>query len=56
MPTLVIGNKLYSSWSLRPWLLLKQLGITFDEVLIPLHQPDTKQESASIRRPARCRS
>jgi glutathione S-transferase len=43
MPTLVIGNKLYSSWSLRPWLLLKQLGIAFDEVLIPLDQPDTKQ-------------
>jgi glutathione S-transferase len=42
MPTLVIGNKLYSSWSMRPWLLLKQLGIAFDEVLIPLHQPDTK--------------
>jgi glutathione S-transferase len=42
MPTLVIGNKLYSSWSLRPWLLLKQLGIAFEEVLIPLHQPDTK--------------
>jgi glutathione S-transferase len=44
MPTLVIGNKLYSSWSLRPWLLLKQLGIAFDEVVIPLHQPDTKQK------------
>ena len=44
MPTLVIGNKLYSSWSLRPWLLLKQLGIAFDEVLIPLDQPDTKQK------------
>jgi glutathione S-transferase len=43
MPTLVIGNKLYSSWSMRPWLLLKQLGIRFDEVLIPLDQPDTKQ-------------
>ena len=42
MPTLVIGNKLYSSWSMRPWLLLKQLGIAFDEVMIPLHQPDTK--------------
>jgi glutathione S-transferase len=44
MPTLVIGNKLYSSWSLRPWLLLKQLGIAFDEVLIPLDQPDTKEK------------
>src|SRR5687768_8948764 len=42
MPQLVIGNKLYSSWSLRPWLLLKQFGIAFDEVLIPLDQPDTK--------------
>jgi|tagenome__1003787_1003787.scaffolds.fasta_scaffold20139078_1 glutathione S-transferase len=42
MPTLVIANKCYSSWSLRPWLLLRQLGIPFDEVLIPLDQPDTK--------------
>ncbi|MDB5510973.1 MAG: Glutathione S-transferase domain [Enterovirga sp.] len=41
MPTLVIANKCYSSWSLRPWLLLKQLGIAFDEVVIPLGQPDT---------------
>ncbi len=41
MPTLVIANKCYSSWSLRPWLLLKQLGIAFDEVLVPLGQPDT---------------
>ena len=44
MPTLVIGNKLYSSWSMRPWLLLKQLGIAFDEVVVPLHQPDTKAQ------------
>jgi glutathione S-transferase len=42
MPTLVIANKLYSSWSLRPWLLMRQLGIPFDEVLIPLDQPDTR--------------
>jgi glutathione S-transferase len=42
MPTLVIGNKLYSSWSMRPWLLMRQLGIAFDEILIPLDQPDTK--------------
>lgn len=42
MPTLVIANKLYSSWSLRPWLLLRQLGIAFDEVVIPLDQPDTR--------------
>jgi glutathione S-transferase len=42
VPTLVIANKLYSSWSLRPWLLMKQLGLAFDEVLIPLGQPDTR--------------
>lgn len=42
MFTLVIGNKCYSSWSLRPWLVMRQLGIPFDEVLIPLHEPDTK--------------
>jgi glutathione S-transferase len=42
MPTLVIANKLYSSWSLRPWLLMKQFGIPFDEILIPLDLPDTK--------------
>ena len=41
--TLVIANKNYSSWSLRPWLLLKQFGIAFDEVLIPLDRPDTAQ-------------
>jgi glutathione S-transferase len=41
--TLVIGNKNYSSWSLRPWLLLKHFGIEFDEVRIPLFQADSAQ-------------
>ena len=36
MPTLVLANKLYSSWSLRPWLLMTELGIPFDEIVIPL--------------------
>src|ERR671921_2959613 len=44
MPTLVIANKLYSSWSLRPWLLLRQFGVAFDEILIPLDLPDTKAQ------------
>ncbi|WP_086481837.1 glutathione S-transferase family protein [Oceanospirillum sanctuarii] len=35
-PVLVIGNKNYSSWSLCPWLLLKQFGIDFEEIRIPL--------------------
>jgi len=33
---LIIGNKNYSSWSLRPWILLKHARIKFDEVRIPL--------------------
>ena len=36
MDTLYIANKNYSSWSLRPWLLLKMLGIPFGEKLVPL--------------------
>jgi glutathione S-transferase len=39
---LLIGNKKYSSWSLRPWLMLKQAGLDFQEQLVPLHQPDTR--------------
>ena len=35
--TLVIGNKNYSSWSMRPWLALKAACIAFDEVQIPLY-------------------
>lgn len=42
--TLVIGNKNYSSWSLRPWLLLRQAGISFEEIRIPLYRPDTLDE------------
>lgn len=41
---LVIGNKAYSSWSLRPWLAMKMAGLTFEEILIPLQQPGTKAE------------
>ena len=38
-PILVIGNKNYSSWSLRPWLLLRHHGVDFDEVRLPLDTP-----------------
>ena len=38
--TLVIGNKNYSSWSMRPWVLLKQLGIAFDEVKLRFHSAE----------------
>lgn len=36
---LLIGNKCYSSWSLRPWLLMTAKGIAFDEVLVLLDEP-----------------
>jgi glutathione S-transferase len=38
---LVIGDKAYSTWSLRPWLVLKHCGAAFDEIVVPLNQPDT---------------
>jgi glutathione S-transferase len=39
--TLFIGNRNYSSWSLRPWILLRHLGIACDAIVIPLDQADT---------------
>jgi glutathione S-transferase len=41
--TLVIGNKNYSSWSLRPWFYLKHHSIPFDEIRIPLYREDSKE-------------
>ncbi|MFH1806581.1 MAG: glutathione S-transferase family protein [Pseudomonadota bacterium] len=39
-PVLYIGNKNYSSWSLRAWLGLKMAGVAFEEKLVPLYGPD----------------
>jgi glutathione S-transferase len=44
--TLVIGNKNYSSWSLRPWMLLRHLQLPFQEQLIVLSQPDSSARIA----------
>ena len=41
---LIIGSKNVSSWSLRPWFLLKEAGLPFDEVEIALRQPNTRAE------------
>lgn len=43
---LVIANKAYSSWSLRPWLVLKHAGIPFEEIKISLRQSDTAEKIA----------
>ena len=42
--TLVIGNKNYSSWSLRAWLFLKESGIDFEEIRIPLFTDQWREE------------
>jgi glutathione S-transferase len=44
---LVIGDKNYSSWSLRPWFALKAFEIPFAETHIRLRQPDTRQQIAA---------
>lgn len=44
--TIVLANKNYSSWSLRGWLLLQLTGAEHDEEVIPLGQPDTKENIA----------
>jgi glutathione S-transferase len=41
---LVIGNKNYSSWSLRPWIVLKQASIPFEEPRIPIRTPKSLSE------------
>ena len=46
MLKLVIGNKNYSSWSMRPWILLTQAGIPFEEVQVWLGEPDTAAQIA----------
>jgi glutathione S-transferase len=48
MVRLIIGNKNYSSWSLRPWLAMKAVGIAFEETLIPLGAPDFKARLANL--------
>ena len=41
---LVIGNKNYSSWSMRAWLLLKHLGVPFEEITVSLYRPASRSQ------------
>ncbi len=43
---LIIANKNYSSWSLRPWMAMAMAGLDFDESMIPLDMPATKKQIA----------
>ena len=52
MPTLYIGNKNYSSWSMRPWVLMRQVGIAFEEVILRFdgfeHASNFKQQATGL--------
>jgi glutathione S-transferase len=41
--TLILGNKNYSSWSLRPWIAMTVAGIPFTETVIPLYEPGSRE-------------
>ena len=43
---LIIGNKAYSSWSLRGWLACKQSGLPFEEVVVPMYDADWEKRRA----------
>jgi len=45
---LIIGNKNYSSWSMRPWIAMKVAGITFEETVISLNAPDFKAQVGAV--------
>jgi glutathione S-transferase len=46
--TLIIGNKKYSSWSLRPWIAMTVAGVVFDEILIPFETEEFKREVGDV--------
>lgn len=47
-PVLVIGNRNYSSWSLRPWLLMRAFGVEFDEIRLPLDTPEFAERIGAL--------
>ncbi|QBR70000.1 glutathione S-transferase [Beijerinckiaceae bacterium] len=52
--TLLIANKTYSSWSFRPWILMRHFGIPFEEVVIPLAQETTRAEISRFSPSGKC--
>ena len=47
-PKLYIGNRNYSSWSLRPWLFLHEFGVAFEDEVIPLDTPEFRAQVAQV--------
>jgi glutathione S-transferase len=54
--TLVLANKAYSSWSMRPWMVLKRFDIPSDEIVIPMNQPETHAEMLKHAPSGKCPS
>ncbi len=48
MRKLYIGNKNYSSWSMRPWVLMKQAGIPFEEVMVRFDSFDADSKFKNV--------
>ncbi len=44
---LILGNKNYSSWSLRPWIAMRHAGLSFEEEVIPLYEPGSRERVLS---------
>jgi glutathione S-transferase len=53
---LVLANKAYSSWSLRPWMLLSHFKIPFEEVVIPMDRPETRAAMLAYAPTGKCPS
>ncbi len=51
---LAIVNKAYSSWSLRPWLLLTHFGVPFEETVIAMGRPETRSEILNVSPTGKC--
>ena len=54
--TLVIANKNYSSWSFRPWILMRHFGLAFEEAVIPMAQENTRAEMLRFSPSGKCPS
>jgi len=53
---LILANKAYSSWSLRPWILLAHFKIPFEEVVIPMDEPETRANMLKYAPSGKCPS
>jgi glutathione S-transferase len=54
--TLVLANKAYSSWSMRPWMVLKHFDIPFEDIVIPMNRPETRAEMLKHAPTGKCPS